>query len=105
IFTTHGLVNGVAMCVETWTEPGDAVALMTPVYHAFARVVRAGGREVRELPLVQEDGRYGMDFDGWAKLMTGREKMLVLCSPHNPGGRVWEVEELRAVAAFAARHN
>jgi cystathionine beta-lyase len=104
IFTTHGLVNGVAMCVDTWTEPGDAVALMTPVYHAFARVIRAGGREVRELPLVQEDGRYRMDFDGWSKQMTGREKMLILCSPHNPGGRVWEVEELRAVAAFAARH-
>lgn len=106
IFTTHGLVNGTAICVETWTEPGDAVALMTPVYHAFARILRAGGREIRELPLALDaDGRYRMDFEGWAKLMTGREKMLILCSPHNPGGRVWEPEELRAAAAFAERHD
>ncbi|MCA0275989.1 MAG: pyridoxal phosphate-dependent aminotransferase [Proteobacteria bacterium] len=105
IFTTHGLVNGTALCVDTWTQPGDAVVLMTPVYHAFARVVRAAGREVRELPLVQQDGRYRMDFDNWHGRMTGREKMLILCSPHNPGGRVWTLEELRGVADFAARHN
>src|SRR5690606_29965336 len=54
--------------------------------------------------VVDEDGRYRMDFDGWAGLMTGREKMLILCSPHNPGGRVWDREELRGVAGFAARH-
>ena len=104
IFTTHGLVNGTALCVDTWTEPGDAVVLMTPVYHAFSRVIRAAGREVRELPLALEEGRYRMDFDGWSDLMTGREKMLILCSPHNPGGRVWDAEELRGVAAFAELH-
>src|SRR6056297_1678645 len=89
IFTAHGLVNGTAMCVDVWTEPGDAVALMTPVYHAFARVIRAAGREVAELPLAIEDGRHRMDFDAWDAHMTGRERMLILCSPHNPGGRVW----------------
>jgi cystathionine beta-lyase len=105
IFTTHGLVNGTALCVDTWTQPGDAVVLMTPVYHAFSRIIRAAGREVRELPLVRdEEGLYRMDFDGWSKLMTGREKMMVFCSPHNPGGRVWTIEELRGVAEFAARH-
>ncbi len=104
IFTTHGLVNGTAICIDTWTAPGDAVAVMTPVYHAFSRIIRAADREVRELPLVREDGRYRMDFDGWERLMTGRETMLILCSPHNPGGRVWDREELRAVAEFAARH-
>ncbi|MBD8892616.1 MalY/PatB family protein [Roseibium litorale] len=104
IFTTHGLVNGTALCIDTWTQPGDAVVLMTPVYHAFARVVRAAGREIRELPLAQEDGRYRMDFDNWHDRMTGREKLLLLCSPHNPGGRVWTAEELRGVADFAERH-
>jgi cystathionine beta-lyase len=43
VFTTHGLVNGTALCVDTWTEPGDGVVLFTPVYHAFARVIRGGG--------------------------------------------------------------
>ncbi len=105
IFTTHGLVNGTSMCVDTWTTPGDAVVLFTPVYHAFARVIRAAGREVRECPLVNNAGRYEMDFDAYDALMTGNEKMLVLCSPHNPGGRVWTKAELEGVADFARRHN
>ncbi|KGM87748.1 Bifunctional PLP-dependent enzyme [Roseovarius mucosus DSM 17069] len=105
IFTTHGLVNGTSMCVDTWTAPGDAVVLFTPVYHAFARVIRAAGREVRECPLVNNAGRYEMDFDAYDALMTGNEKMLVLCSPHNPGGRVWTKAELEGVADFARRHN
>jgi len=105
IFTANGLVNGTALCVDTWTQPGDAVALMTPVYHAFFRVIRANGREPRELPLRLENDRYEMDFEAWDKLMTGREKMLILCSPHNPGGRVWTQDELQKVAAFAERHD
>ena len=105
IFTTHGLVNGTALCVDTWTEPGDGVVLMSPVYHAFHRVIRAAGREVVEMELVNNDGRYEMDFDAWNAAMTGREKMLVLCSPHNPGGRVWTRAELEGVAEFARRHD
>ncbi|MFU1476439.1 MalY/PatB family protein [Roseovarius sp. C7] len=105
ILTTHGLVNGVAFCLDALTEPGDGVVLMTPVYHAFARVIRAGGREVVECELARRDGRYEMDFDAWDAQMTGNEKMLILCSPHNPGGRVWTAEELRGVADFARRHD
>lgn len=105
IFTTHGLVNGTALCVDTFTAPGDGVVLMTPVYHAFARVIRSAGREVVECRLAQENGRYEMDFDAWDAQMTGREKMLILCSPHNPGGRVWTMDELRGVAAFCQRHD
>ena len=98
IFTTHGLVNGTAMCVETFTNPGDGVVLMTPVYHAFAKVIKANNRKVIECPLVLEDGRYQMDFATWDAQMDGSAKMLVLCSPHNPGGRVWTVDELQQVA-------
>ena len=105
IFTTHGLVNGTALCVDAFTQPGDGVVLMTPVYHAFARVIRAAGREVVECRLKTTDGRYEMDFDAWDAQMTGRERMLILCSPHNPGGRVWTAEELRATAAFCQRHD
>jgi cystathionine beta-lyase len=105
IFTVHGLVNGTALCVDTFTDPGDGVILMTPVYHAFHRVIRAAGREVVECPLARNDGRYEMDFDAWDAQMTGGEKMLILCSPHNPGGRVWTRAELEGVAAFAKRHD
>lgn len=105
VFTTHGLVNGTGLCVDAFTAPGEGVVLMTPVYHAFARVIRAAGREVVECPLALRDGRYEMDFAAWDSQMTGREKMLVLCSPHNPGGRVWTPEELQATADFCRRHD
>ena len=105
IFTTHGLVNGTALCVDTYTRPGDAVVLFTPVYHAFAKVIRGAGRRVAEMPLVNTAGRYEMDFAAYDAAMTGDEKMVVLCSPHNPGGRVWTRDELQGVADFARRHD
>lgn len=105
IFTTHGLVNGTAICVDTFTEPGDGVVLMTPVYHAFAKVIRANNRRVVECDLRLEDGRYEMDFDAWDQQLDGSEKMVILCSPHNPGGRVWTRAELEGVAEFAKRHD
>jgi cysteine-S-conjugate beta-lyase len=105
VFTTHGLVNGTGLCVDAFTEPGDAVVLTTPVYHAFARVIKAGGRDVTECPLVVKDGQQTMDFAAWDGLMTGKERMFILCSPHNPGGRVWSREELQGVADFCKRHD
>ena len=105
IFTTHGLVNGTAMCVDTWTAPGDGVVLFTPVYHAFAKVIKANGRRVVECPLALNHGRYEMDFDSYDALLDGSEKMVILCSPHNPGGRIWSRAELEQVAEFARRHD
>ncbi len=105
IFTTHGLVNGTALCVDAFTEKGDGVVLFTPVYHAFAKVINAAGRKVVECPLVNNDGRYEMDFAAYDAQMTGAEKMVILCSPHNPGGRVWTRDELQGVADFAKRHD
>jgi cysteine-S-conjugate beta-lyase len=105
VFSTHGLVNGVGLCLDAFTAPGDGVVLMTPVYHAFARVIRTARRVVVECPLALHDGHYAMDFDAWDAQMTGAERMLILCSPHNPGGRVWTVEELRGVADFCKRHD
>jgi cystathionine beta-lyase len=105
IFTTHGLVNGTALCVDAYTKPGDGVVLMTPVYHAFARVIKAAGRVVVECPLTLANDRQQMDFDAWDGLMTGNERMMILCSPHNPGGRVWSLAELQGVAAFCKRHD
>ncbi len=105
VFTTHGLVNGTGMCVDAFTSAGDGVVLFTPVYHAFARVITAAGRQVVECPLTNTDGRYEFDFDTYDAQMTGNERMVILCSPHNPGGRVWTRGELLAVASFAKRHD
>ncbi len=106
IFTTHGLVNGTAMCVDTFTAPGDGIVLFTPVYHAFAKVIKANDRRVVECELAYEDGRYSVDFDAWDAIVE-REgaKMMILCSPHNPNGRVWSRAELEGFAAFAKRHD
>lgn len=105
IFTTHGLVNGTALCIDAFTRPGDGVILMTPVYHAFSRIIKAAGREVVECPLTLRDGVAQLDIPAWDARLSGRERMLILCSPHNPGGRVWTVDELRAVADFCRRHD
>jgi cysteine-S-conjugate beta-lyase len=105
ILTASGLVNGVAMALDAYTQPGDGVIVMSPVYHAFGRVIRAAGRELVELPLAIPDGGYRMDWSRWETMLNGSERMLILCSPHNPGGRVWTEEELRDVADFCTRHD
>ncbi|TPE52506.1 MalY/PatB family protein [Amaricoccus solimangrovi] len=105
ISTVHGLVAGVALCLKAFSEAGDGVILFTPVYHAFARMITANDRVVVESPLVERDGRYEMDLDALAASLTGRERMVIFCSPHNPGGRIWEPAETKALAEFCAAHD
>jgi cystathionine beta-lyase len=104
ISTTHGLVAGVALALQAFTEKGDGVILFTPVYHAFAKMINNNERRVVEAEMAQENGRYEMDLAALDTALDGSEKMLILCSPHNPGGRVWSREELRAVADFCVKH-
>jgi cystathionine beta-lyase len=105
IFTTTGIVNAVGMCMDAYTNPGDGIIVFAPVYHAFGKVVRNAGRDLVELALTNNDGRYEFDFDAYDAQITGNEKMLILCSPHNPGGRVWTREELQGIADFCKRHD
>ncbi len=104
IFTTHGLVNGTALCVQTYSQPDDNIILFTPVYHAFAKIIKANNRGILESPLVNNNGRYEMDLDALESQLTGKETMLVFCSPHNPCGRVWTKEELKSVCDFCIKH-
>ncbi len=103
ILTTHGLVAAVGFCLQAYSAPGEGVILFTPVYHAFHRIIRANGRRVVESPLVLRDGRYAMDLEALGAQLTGDERVVVFCSPHNPGGRVWSVAEQRALAEFCAK--
>ncbi|QHQ37062.1 MalY/PatB family protein [Algicella marina] len=105
ISTVHGLVAGTALCIQTYSEPGDSVILFTPVYHAFSRMVAANDREIVESELELRDGRYHMDLEALEGQLTGRERLVIFCSPHNPSGRVWSVEELKQLADFCARHD
>ncbi|HPE60201.1 MAG: pyridoxal phosphate-dependent aminotransferase [Thiothrix sp.] len=105
IMTVHGLVAGTALCLQAFTDPGDGVILFTPVYHAFARIIHANRRDVVESRLVNHNGRYEMDLDTLAAQLRGHEKMVILCSPHNPGGRVWSEQELKQLADFCIAHD
>ncbi len=104
ILTTQGLGNAIALCIDVWSNPGDAVVIFTPVYHEFARKITAAGRVVTECPLGRIGDRYELDLDDAQSRLTGKEKFIIWCSPQNPSGRIWTVEELREVADFAARN-
>ncbi len=101
----HGLVQGVAMVLQALTKEGDGVITFNPVYHAFGRTIRANGRDPIEVPLVNENGRYEMDLEALQASLKGHEKLIIFCSPHNPGGRVWSREEIQALADFAVRND
>lgn len=103
--TTHGLVAGVSHCIRAFSEPGDGVILFTPVYHAFHKIISANGRKIVQSEMTKNEGRYELDLEALALALDGSEKILIFCSPHNPGGRVWTPEELRAVAQFCADHD
>lgn len=105
IFTTHGLVNGTGLCIDAFTKPGDGIILFTPVYYQFSNLVEAARRKVVECPLKLIDNHYHFDFVAYERNLSGDEKMVILCSPHNPGGRVWTKNELQEVARFAKKHD
>lgn len=100
------VMQGIAVAIEAYTQPGDTIAVFAPVYFPFYDVVEELGRQIRRIPLaINADGgtaRYTFDFD-----QIEREASLVdailLCSPHNPGGRVWSREELSRLASITAR--
>lgn len=102
---THGVISGYGDVIATYSDPGDGVILFSPVYHAFFRQIEAMGRVVVESELVLRDGQYHMDLDALEASLKGNERIVTLCSPHNPGGRLWTTDELRALAEFCARHD
>ncbi|WP_276356674.1 MalY/PatB family protein [Cohnella caldifontis] len=99
-----GVVTALNACVQVYTEPGDRVIIQPPVYPPFFKSVQDHGREPVMNPLKLVDGKYEMDFEDLAaKAETSRAKMLLLCNPHNPVGRVWTRGELEKLAAICER--
>lgn len=105
ILFTGGVIAGLSVTLEAFTDPGDEVILFTPVYHAFARKVAARGRKVHESFLRLEDGAYVMDLDLLQSQLTDRHKMVIFCSPHNPGGKLWSAAEIQDLAAFCLKND
>ena len=92
-----GIVRGLAYVLHCFTQVGDKVMVMPPVYHPFFLVSQRNGRKVVYVPLRLEKGQYQIDFAEMESNIKGC-RLLILSNPHNPGGRVWSPEELRQIA-------
>jgi cystathionine beta-lyase len=99
-----GLVQGLNLACRAVGDNGDAVLTVTPVYPPFLRAPAFSHRELVTVPLVNRGGRWGWNFDALEAAITPRTRLLLLCHPHNPVGRVWNEEELRSLIDIARRH-
>jgi len=106
ILRAPNVLNSLAIAASLFTEPGDGVIVQPPVFFDFYDILRENNREVVLNPLILNDGRYEMDFDGLERLAAApRTRMIYLCNPHNPVGRVWTKAELQQLGEICARYN
>ena len=105
LIKTPGVVFALAAAVRAFTEKGDRVLIQQPVYYPFSEVIRDNGRGLINSPLKQVNGRYEMDFEDMERKITENQvKLFLLCSPHNPVGRVWTEEELKKAGELCVKH-
>ena len=105
IVTTPGVVFALSAAVRAATAPGDSVLVQPPVYYPFFRVIQQNGRKLVENPLVYENGSYRIDFEDMeARIVENDVKLMLLCSPHNPVGRVWTEEELKTLGSICKKY-
>ena len=103
---TPGVVFALAMAVRALTEPGDSVLIQPPVYYPFYSVIQDNQRQVAASELVYKEGRYTIDFDDFERqIVQHHVRLFLLCSPHNPVGRVWTQQELSCMGAICQKHN
>lgn len=105
LVTTPGVVFAIAIAIRAFTQTGDAILIQQPVYYPFANKITENDRQLAVNPLILKNGRYEMDFaDMERKIADNHVKMLLLCSPHNPVGRVWTKEELLRVGEICQKY-
>lgn len=100
-----GLVTGLNVCCRAVGEPQDEVITFTPVYPPFMSAPPLAGRTLVKVPLRLSAGSWGLDLEALERAVTPATRLLLLCSPHNPVGRVWTLQELTSLADFARRHD
>ena len=105
ILVGPGLLPLLSVVIEALSRPGEAVAVPTPVYNPLFEAPARLGRHVIRLPLVQGPDGLRMDCDAWEAILTPDTRLLTLCSPHNPGGRVWRRDELERLGELCLRHD
>lgn len=102
----NGVLTGIAVILQEFSEKGYNILIQTPVYHQFAKVIRENGRNVITNSLKLENNRYIMDFEDLEqKLIQDQPQLILLCNPHNPVGRVWEKEELSQLVELAKKYD
>ena len=102
---TPGVVPALRLLVKTFTQPGDQVVVQTPVYYPFFDAIRDNGCEILDNPLRLAGNQYVMDLADFEKKIGSRTKMIILCSPHNPIGRVWTAQELKELGELCLKHD
>lgn len=100
-----GIVSGLNLCVRAYTGEGESTVAPTPIYPPFRQAARLAQRDQLQLPLRLQQGRWVMEISDTASQLSGKEKLLMLCNPQNPGGTVYRRAELEAQLAFARRHD
>ncbi|KOC87623.1 MalY/PatB family protein [Winslowiella iniecta] len=100
-----GIVSGLNLCVRAFTGVGQGTIAPTPIYPPFRQAAKLAERTQLSLQMRLEQGRWIMDLEAAAAQLSGNEKLLMLCNPHNPGGTVYRRQELEAQLAFAQRHD
>jgi cystathionine beta-lyase len=105
ITPTSGIVSALGLILQAFTEEDDSVIVFSPAYHAFNKIIKANNRHIHNQPMINEQGQYRMDFDGLKASMPKNSKIVFFCSPHNPGGRVWDQAEIRQLADFCVENN
>lgn len=105
IYSTPTIVSALYWLIQTFTEVGDKIIIQTPVYHRFKGAIEDNGRMVLENPLKELEGKYYMDFENLESNIDSKVKMIILCNPHNPVGRVWSKEELIRLGEICLKNN
>jgi len=100
-----GVVTGLALAVKQFSSEGDEVIVQPPVYYPFMEVVKSNHRKLVYNPLQERNGKFEMDFEDLESKISSRTKLLLLCNPQNPGGRIWDRTTLHTLAEICERHH
>ncbi len=101
----HGVNSGIGMGLRAFSAPGDEVLLFSPIYYSFFNTIKNNERVAKEIPLKVVNDQYEVDFNELDKRLSGKEKIIIFCSPHNPGGKIWDIETLTTLADFCRKND
>ena len=105
LVTTPGVVFGITCAIRAFTAEGDGIIIQTPVYYPFKNMIEINNRKLVTSSLYEKDGKWQIDFEDFEKkIIDNQVKLFILCSPHNPVGRVWTREELQKLSDICIRH-